>query len=148
MSLQDTTSKCDLDLASVLVSSDEHGSRPLTWFVSVLHDCFDCQIKTKDETKTLRVFVEHVKMNDRNKKILIIKDMTNAARADEQKQTTNRLIVQLAQIAHDLKAPLRCIDSSSNLLLGLVDQEDPEVKTLHRNMRSNFEFAYSMIEDV
>ena len=63
MSMQDKTSKCDLDLESVTVHSDQHGMRPLTWFVSVLHDRFDCEVQTREQTKTLKISVKHVKMH-------------------------------------------------------------------------------------
>lgn len=80
-------------------------------------------------------------------KFLVIKDTSAIWCAREHEHRTNRMIVQLAQIAHDLKSPLRCIYSSISLIQNLIE-DSPEVRNLSQNINTNFEFIFSMIEDV
>lgn len=58
------------------------------------------------------------------------------------------MYIQLAQIAHDLKTPLKCINSSTDLLHSLLDKHTPGIDILIQNLRSSFEFNFSLIEDI
>ena len=151
--LSKTSAKSSLRLGSVLLKVDSEKDEKAQ-HVSVLKylqqdkpRLLEGEIQAGDQTKMVQLDRRHFTLDGKAFKFLVIKETSAIWCAREQEHRTNRMIVQLAQIAHDLKSPLRCIQSSSSLIQSLI-AESPEVQTLGRNIHTNFEFIFSMIEDV
>jgi signal transduction histidine kinase len=56
-------------------------------------------------------------------------------------------MLQLAQIVHDLKTPLNCIKLTTQMF-SMGAGQDREIQQQMKQMKIQFEFIFSMIEDI
>lgn len=57
-------------------------------------------------------------------------------------------MIQLAQVVHDLKTPMSCVKLTINLVRMMIEDSNPEVTQLIKNINVSFEFIFQMIEDI
>lgn len=80
--------------------------------------------------------------------IFTFNDISDKLHILEQNKEKLHSMIQLAQVVHDLKTPMSCIKLTINLVRMMIEDQNPEVTQLIKNINVSFEFIFQMIEDI
>jgi signal transduction histidine kinase len=80
--------------------------------------------------------------------MFIFQDISNQRVLDKQNTDKVQDMLRLAQIVHDLKTPLHCIQMTIKFLRSLMSVDQSEITELFKSMNISFDYVFSMIEDI